>query len=149
MAKMREFKVVKASVEHLREILTHLSEEDIAECTLGLGPNFREVLLGHAHELRELTALVSQSGITFAIGGVQENNIVWMLTSQYMRNLTKMEKRQVFTIMHTHLKQQLAIHGYLINRVHENTVSHIKFLEGMGAQFGQKDENGWIHFVLR
>lgn len=145
----REFSVVPASIDHLREILTHLSEEDIAECTLVLGEDFRERILGFYPEIQNMTALVSKSGITFSIGSVQPNNVVWMLTSQYMMNMTKEERRDVFHIMAAHLKSQLAIHGHLHNRVHENTVSHIKFLEAMGAEFGDKDEHGWIPFVLR
>lgn len=148
MAK-REFSIIKASPEHLKEILSHLSDEDVAECTLSLGPRFREHILSFVPEMVEMTALVSTSGITFAIGGVQPHNVVWMLTSKYMRNLTKGERRDVFQIMGGHLKSQLAIHGHLINRVHENTKTHIKFLEAMGAEFQPKDESGWMHFVLR
>lgn len=145
----REFSVVPASIDHLREILTHLSEEDIAECTLSLGEDFRETIMEFYPEIQNMTALVSKSGITFSIGSVQPNNVVWMLTSQYMMNLTKGERREVFHIMAAHLKSQLDIHGHLHNRVHENTGSHIKFLEAMGAEFGKKDKCGWIPFVLR
>lgn len=145
----REFSIVKASPEHLKEILTHLSEEDIAECTLSLGEDFRERIIEFIPEIRDMTALVGKSGITFAIGSVQPHNVVWMLTSEYLKNLTKEERREVFFIMAGHLKSQLAIHGHLINRVHENTKSHIKFLEAMGAEFGKKDKRGWIPFVLR
>lgn len=145
----REFSIIPASIEHLREILTHLSEEDVAECTLSLGEDFRERIMEFYPEIQNMTALVSKSGITFSIGSVQPHNVVWMLTSKYMRNLSKEERRDVFNIMAGHLKSQLAIHGHLHNRVHENTVSHIKFLEAMGAEFGEKGEQGWIPFVLR
>lgn len=145
----RECSIVPASIEHLREILTHLSEEDVAECTLSLGEDFRERIIEFHPQIQNMTALVSKSGITFAIGSVQPQNVVWMLTSKYVRNLSKGERRDVFKLMHLHLKSQLAIHGQLYNHVHENTVSHIKFLEAMGAEFGEKDEQGWIPFVLR
>lgn len=145
----REFSIVPASIEHLREILTHLSEEDVAECTLALGEYFRERVIEFHPQIQNMTALVSKSGITFAIGSVQPQNVVWMLTSKYVRNLSKGERRDVFKLMQGHLKSQLAIHGQLHNRVHENTVSHIKFLEAVGAEFGEKDEQGWIPFVLR
>lgn len=148
MAK-REFSIVPASIEHLREILTHLSEEDVAECVLSLGKDFRERVIGFHPQIQNMTALVSKSGTPFAIGSVQPLNVVWMLTSKYVRNMSKEERRDVFLLMRKHLKAQLVIHGILYNRVHENTVSHIKFLEAMGAEFGEKDEQGWIPFVLR
>lgn len=144
----REFSIVPASIEHLREILTHLSEEDIAECTLSLGEDFRERVIEFHPEINDMTALVSKSGITFAIGGIQPSNLVWMLTSKYVRNLSRDERRDVFFTLTAYLEHKLDVHGYLYNRVHENTVSHIRFLEAMGAEFGEKDEQGWIPFII-
>lgn len=145
----REFSIIPASIEHLREILTRLSEEDIAECTLSIGEDFCERIVDFHPQIQNMTALVNKSGITFAIGSVQPQNVVWMLTSKYARNLSKEERRGVFSVLQEHLKSLLDMYGPLHNRVHENTVSHVKFLEASGAEFGEKDEHGWIPFVIK
>lgn len=148
---MAKFVVCNATRDCLKLLLNHLSAEDIAECTLSMGPDFRERILGFAG-ITNLTALVdTESGDVLSIGGIEKAgyvSVVWMLTSEQMGLLTRADKRSVFGLMRNHLSEQLAIHGTLVNRVHVNTVSHIEFLTAMGAQFEQPDNEGWMAFAL-
>lgn len=142
----RKLKLInKPSIDHVRELVSTMAPDDLAECSLNVTYSnpleqqeevFKLILKGV--QMGNSYAIVNESsGVTYAVGGVR-NGIVWFVCSKYVGTFNFNEKKCFYILLKEVLNKALTdvADGSLFNFVWEHNAHHLNLLKHLGAEVG-------------
>lgn len=126
------------TVGHLVEFRKNVREIDLEEVERVSGIPF------DSHLPFNCKVLLDDDGTVMAIGNVEENGLVWMITT------TAIETRKVKFLRYTRrlLREYLKTHAVLHNVVYKKNTIHVEWLKWLGAEIiGENEE--FYAFILK
>lgn len=127
-------RIVKTTIEHLKEAALTLSAGDRAEFeAMKPGRNVELVLLRSLGETSR--TILDRSDRVIAVGG--SRGCLWFVTTMFVQHLSGLEKRQFLRLLKDHLAcvRKFSPPEELSNVVHEANTQHVRLLNHLGASW--------------
>lgn len=124
--------LVDMTIGHLIEFRKTVRDIDLEEIEAISGVAFDDQLVSL---LAGSQTLIDQNGVVLGIGGVEDNNVIWLVTT------TAIEDRKVefLRFSRKYLKDLLDEYGYLGNIAYLKNQLHINWLKWLGAEWMDTD----------
>lgn len=134
-------KLVDTTIGHLIEFRRTVREIDLEEIEQVSGRGFDDLLVG---TLAGCETLVDESGTVLGIGGIEGNNVIWLVTT------TAIESRRIefLRFSRRYLNELLKTYEYLTNVVYLRNQMHVDWLTWLGAEW-LDTEGDFSLFVLK
>lgn len=132
------------TVKYLVDFMANARPEDLQEVLIGSGRHFEDCTLAELVEAGNLCLVDTEDDSVYAIGGIANENVIWMLCT------SKVEKHFVKFLRYCRetLRYLLEDKKILYNNVWKENELHVKWLKWMGAEF-LKETDTHILFIFR
>lgn len=131
-------KLVKATYAHAEDLGVHLSDEDFDELTINKGGVYVDSVVALAEGIKaseESYAIVNaKTGITYAIGGYTSMQTCWFLTSKYVKNFSKAQRKEFALLLVEGRDIGLKVYPALFNFIWTGNPEHVEFTKRCGAR---------------
>ena len=134
---MPNYSIHPLTKESALEAASNLRDDDYREITEGHGLDPVPFLTNIVSGISQI-AIQAPNGKTAGIGGIQDQGMIWLLTTPVIHDYPISFARLCKGI----IKEQQEIHPVLWNIVDKRNVLHLKLLKFLGFKFTQEIKHG-------
>lgn len=119
------------TIKYLMDFMAHVRPEDLQEVLASSDRHFEDTTLTDLIKAGNLCLVDTQDNSVYAIGGIADDKIIWMLCTD------KVEQHPVKFLRYCKetIKYLLGDYKVLYNTVWKGNQFHVKWLKWMGAKF--------------
>lgn len=136
------FRQEPANAGHMYDLSLHMSKADINELVAAgrlhsadASPSDIESILLECPMERTYAIVSKYTGVTYAVGGVTAEGVVWFLCSKYVENFSRKMRKQFLWMLKDNLEAALRVFPEIHNVVWAGNKKHVALLRYLGAIF--------------